>query len=510
MRILATIAALLLSAAIQAQIVNVCDRSPGVREAIFDEAGTDDCEAVDSKRVKRLSFVSDSRAFTSSREGDFKGLGSLEELHIIRCGLTWLPEGWFDDLTSLRTLNLRWNRLTELPAGVFDELDNLQRLYLHENWLSALPAGVFDELDNLHGLWLYKNRLTSLPAGVFDGLDSLEGLYLNENRLTSLPAGVFDELDNLQHLYLNENWLSALPAGVFDELDNLQRLYLHGNHLVGLTRDDRVFAGFSSDVDIRLHDQTNPPDQTVNPPPPPTPATRTNAAAPLMLSASTSGRQGFVRIVNEGGESGIVRVFAVDDGGNAHDPIELTLGAKQTVHFNADDLENGNANKGIEGVGTPVEGDWRLDVATTLPVRVLSFVRHADGFLTAMHDVLPRTDDGRLAAHIFNPGRNLNQASRLRLANTGADDADVSIEGVDDGGNTAGPVTLTLEAGESRTFSAVELESGARGLSGTLGAGAGKWRLFIEAGSSVVGMSLLESANGNLTNISTSGVAAGD
>ena len=183
--------------------------------------------------------------------------------------------------------------------------------------------------------------------------------------------------------------------------------------------------------------------------------------------------------------------------------------ARQVVHFNADDLENGNTRKGIEdGVGTPVLGDWRLDVETTLPVRVLSFVRHADGFLTAMHDVLPRTDDGRLAAHTFNPGRNLNQAGSLRLVNTGGHDERVSIEGVDDGGSTAGPVTLTLAGGKSRTLSAVDLESGARGLSGTLGEGAGKWRLFIDAGSSVVGMSLLESANGNLTNISTSGVAA--
>ncbi len=227
-----------------------------------------------------------------------------------------------------------------------------------------------------------------------------------------------------------------------------------------------------------------------------------------MLSAADSTRQGFVRIINESQESGSVHVFAFDDSGQAHDPIEIPLGAGQVVHFNSNDLAYGNADKGIEGgLCSPVRGDWRLDIETDLTVRVLAFVRHGNGFLTAMHDVLPR-DDKRLVARTFNPGSNMNQESRLRLVNTGANDESVSIEGVDDQGIDAGPVTLTLSAGESRTLSAFDLENGAQGLTGTLGDGTGKWRLFVDAGNSVVGMSLLESTNGGqLTNISTAGVA---
>ena len=214
-----------------------------------------------------------------------------------------------------------------------------------------------------------------------------------------------------------------------------------------------------------------------------------------------------MRIVNESGESGSVRVFAFDDAGHAPEPIDIELGARQAFHFNSNDLEDGNPNKGIEsGVGGAVQGDWRLDVETTLPVRVLAFVRTSDGFLTAMHDVLPRNDDWRLVAPTFNPGSNMNQESKLRLVNTGENDADVSIEGFDDQGNNAGPVTLTLAGGESRTLSAFDLENGAHGLAGTLGDGVGKWRLFIDAGRSIVAMSLLESASGHLTNISTMGV----
>ena len=126
-----------------------------------------------------------------------------------------------------------------------------------------------------------------------------------------------------------------------------------------------------------------------------------------------------------------------------------------------------------------------------------------------MHDVLPR-DDGRLVAMTFNPGSNTNQESKLRLVNTGENAETVSIAGVDDRGVIAGPVTLTLAAGQSRTLSASEFENGARGLTGALGDGRGKWRLFVTAGDSVVAMSLLDAVTGHLTNISTMGVALRD
>ena len=441
---------------------------------------------------------------TALPEGVFDGLTRLKHLDLSSNRLTALPDGAFDGLTSLESLWLGGNLLTALPEGVFDGLTSLEHLYLYSNRLTALPEGVFDGLTSLERLHLYVNLLTALPEGVFDGLTRLEQLRLDSNRLTALPEGVFDGLTRLEQLNLSNNRLTALPEGVFDDLRRLESLDLGYNHLVGLTRDDPLFAGLSIHVQIWLRGQTEPPD-TLEPPSP----TRLAAAVPLMLSSADSTRQGFVRVVNESGESGAFRVFAFDDGGHAPDPIEIRLGAAQVVHFNSDDLEYGNAGKGLEtGIGGPVQGDWRLDVETDLAVRVLAFVRHGDGFLTAMHDVLPRDADGRLVAHTFNPGSNTNQESSLRLVNTGANDERVSIEGVDDQGGNAGPVTLTLPAGESRTLSAFDLENGAPGFAGTLGDGEGKWHLLITAGRSVVGMSLLESEGGQLTNISTAGVAS--
>ena len=228
-------------------------------------------------------------------------------------------------------------------------------------------------------------------------------------------------------------------------------------------------------------------------------------SVPLML-APDSERQGFVRIINETDQAGSVRITAVDDGGNAASPIEIELEAGASVHFNSDDLADGNSAKGIDSIGRPQQGHWRLRVEAAEGVQVMAFVRTRAGFLTAMHDVLPRNDQGRILARMLNPGSNRNQESSLRLVNTGTNSERVSIRGTDDRSRSAGPVTLTLAAGQARTITAFDLENGAQGLTGSLGDGGGKWRLTIEAGQAVMGMGLLETPAGPITNISTIGL----
>ena len=380
-------------------------------------------------------------------------------------------------------------------------LCQVTRLDLQERNLTTVTRRDFIALWNLRTLDLSQNYLTSLPAGLLDDQGRLTTLNLNDNHLTALPDGLFDGLDELQNLNLSRNQLTGLPEGAFDFTTSLSLLRLNGNHLMGFSELDLVFDNLPSDRRVYLSGQT---------PAPELPAL--DVAVPLMVSSANSMRQGFVRIINETGVSGSVRIRAVDDGGNAARPIEIPLRANRVTHLNAGDIENGNSNKGIpRGIGTPLQGDWRLGVETDLVgVRVLSYIRTNDGFLTAMHDTLPRDAEGRLVARTFNPASNRTQASRLRLVNVGGSAEAVAIEGEADTGHRAGPVRLTLPAGESRTLSAFDLENGAQGLTGTLGDAPGKWRLFISAGTSVLGMNLLESPAGHLTNVSTEGVAGDD
>ena len=232
------------------------------------------------------------------------------------------------------------------------------------------------------------------------------------------------------------------------------------------------------------------------------------------MSASNPTQQGFVRIINRSGESGTVRIHAVDDSGRRAGPVTLSMNAKATTHFNSGDLENGNRDKGLSGRTGGGAGDWRLQLETDLDIEALAYIRTTDGFLTSMHDSVhgERSESGFLhLVPIFNPGSNRNQVSSLRLINPNDGAVEVAIAGVDDRGATApsGEVNLTLASGEARTIRAQEMEAGGAGFSGRFGDGAGKWWLLVAADQPIQVMSLLESPTGNLTNLSTYGADQG-
>ena len=231
---------------------------------------------------------------------------------------------------------------------------------------------------------------------------------------------------------------------------------------------------------------------------------RTHRIALFPAADDAAGRQGFARVVNRSGESGEVRIEAWDDAGVMRGPVTLRLAGNEAVHFNSADLEGGNEAKGLTGATGAGTGQWRLALRSTLELEVLSYIRTGDGFLTSMHDVAPEGAQGHRVV-IFNPGRNVNQASRLRVVNAGEEEAEVRIEGVDDAGESPGTaVTFTLGAGAARTLGARELERGsARGLSGALGRGSGKWRLVVSSAQPLRVLSLLSSPTGHLTNLSS-------
>ena len=226
---------------------------------------------------------------------------------------------------------------------------------------------------------------------------------------------------------------------------------------------------------------------------------------PLVMSNGDPALAGFVRIINHSDRMGTVRIQAIDDSGARPAPITLSLNAKQTVHFNSMDLEEGNTSKGLSSDVGDGDGDWRLELDTELDIEPLAYVRTEDGFVTAMHDLVVESGSMQYRVPFFNPGGNMSQRSRLRLINPGETAAEVTIDGLDDqGGEPDAKVTLTLDAGAARTIYAQELESGGNGLSGGFGEGSGKWQLIVSADQPIQVMNLLVSPSMHLTNLSTS------
>ena len=404
------------------------------------------------------------------------------------------------DVARVRELRAASSEIADLTG--LEHAINLASLDLTDNSVSGLAA--LSNLDGLRILRLGGNGLDDISA--LSRLTSLEELWLNDNRVSDLRP--LTGLTSLAWLEVARNEVRDLPA--LSGMTALNRLRLDGNRVADVSALARSGLGRGSVVGLRGNPlSTASIEQHL-------PTLRAAGVAvlagrpvPLFPSASDEERQGFVRVTNRSDEAGEVLIHAVDDAGTRFDPVRLSIGAGESAHFNSDDLEQGNAAKGLSGgVGAPTRGHWRLALLSTLDIEVLAYLRTPDGFLTSVHDMLRRDDGtGTLAAPIFNPGSNARQRSSLRLMNPGGVEEPVSVLGVDDGGSDGRrAVELAVPAGGATTMTSVALEAGLGNIAG-LDDGTGKWRLVVNARWPVEAASLLTSPTGHVTNLSAHAAA---
>ncbi|MDE0002326.1 MAG: hypothetical protein OXQ29_06495 [Rhodospirillaceae bacterium] len=70
-----------------------------------------------------------------------------------------------------------------------------------------------------------------------------------------------------------------------------------------------------------------------------------------------------------------VEIHATDDSGWAPPSLMLDIAAKETVHLNSRDIEEGNASKGLTGAaGSPTKGHWRLRFVTGLDMSISNHI----------------------------------------------------------------------------------------------------------------------------------------
>ena len=374
-------------------------------------------------------------------------------------------------LTALRTLDLSGNAVEDIEA--LAGLTGLTVLDLADNTVADIEA-----LAGLTGLaWLNLSGNAVEDIEVLAGLTALGTLFLSGNAVEDIEA--LAGLTGLTVLDLADN--AVVDIEPLAALASPLELNLKGNPLTAASIATHL-QGFR-EAGATVHWNWEHEGRQV---------------AWFVPSAADTVRQGFVRVINRSVDGGEASIVAIDDLGQRYGPITLTLDGNETVHFNSGDLEAGIPGKGLSAGTGPGDGDWRLQFDSELDLDVLSYMRTADGFLTALHDVATVEGAGHLVA-TFNPGSNLEQVSSLRISNPGSQDAEVTITGDDDDGVWS-VVRVDVAAGESVSVTASELESGV-GVNAALHDGAGKWRLRLDSTQPVVAMSLLSSPTGHLTNL---------
>ena len=400
---------------------------------------------------------------------------------------------------GLRGLFLDRNRITDIAA--LSELGSLRVLTLAHNMVEDLAP--LAAMESLSYLALDGNSLRDLPPlppylrhlylsdNSISDIASLAELYLFEldvsgNAITSLAPLAGHR--GLRYLHVSDNQVADISPLNFEPL---RELHFRNNAVRDLS--PLLDAEALLMVDARRNPLADDALAVLDTLRERRVTVLAGETAPYFPAAGGS-RQGFARVVNRSDEDGHVFIEAVDDAGVRARRVRLDVGARRAVHFNSEDLEFGNAAKGLSGgVGAPTAGDWRLSVVSALDVEVLSYIRTEDGFVTAMHDVAADA-----MVPFFNPGSNESQRSILRVVNTEAEPAMWTTGGYDDRGYwhpMAGALLVRPQRALTLTAQALENTHG-------LGDGQGKWRLRAR-GFPWFAMSLLESPTGHLVNLST-------
>ena len=214
-----------------------------------------------------------------------------------------------------------------------------------------------------------------------------------------------------------------------------------------------------------------------------------------MLPADST-QQGFIRLSNPNDTAVTITLNGLDDAGTSAS-LTIDLGAQESINFNSDDLETGNANKGLSGSFGDGSGNWRLTFSAPETIYVQGLFRTTLGFVNLVQDNVNTATTTSHSIAFFNPASNANQVSFLRLINPGNSSNTFTISGIDDNG-AAGTsnYSVTLGALQAMSVTSTDLENGG------LGDGSGKWRLTVNSSADSYVQSMLMAPDDYLSNLS--------
>ena len=205
-------------------VASVCQRTPIIVEELENLTGKK-CNEITKNDL--LEYVDDflelqKRSITKLKEGDFSGLGNLEEINLSDNQLKSLPKGIFKGLESLRKIDLRNNKISNVPTHFFENRKKLGSINLEGNLITQISAGAFKDNVDLDTLVLSSNLLKQLDKKVLQGLGNLELLELDWNTsLVLTDQEFFAPLKSILRISLVGNPLRNLPKTIFNDLKTL-------------------------------------------------------------------------------------------------------------------------------------------------------------------------------------------------------------------------------------------------------------------------------------------------
>ena len=496
-------------------------------------AGLPDLETLDLSfnRIARLTSLSGSRALRTlniarNEVTDLSGLEALDQLGSLTITGNrvhdLMPLAGLDHLSALYA---SYNAITDLSplAG----LSRLSMVYLSGNDIVDLSP--LAEVPNLGSLYANGNRIRDLSplAGlrrlfylnVSDNevvdLSPLRErspwqLYLDRNRVEDIEP--LTGVDGLRVLSIDDNrladlspvadmpWLSHISADG-NAITDLSGVSINGN----LGEHGERIEGFASLA-------RNPLDEAALDVHVPALEAEGNWVTMRVdharLLAPTSARLGFVRVVNDAHDANRVRVSGFDDNGRWGGMLVLAVPGDGAEQFTSTDYYNGNPSKGMPRTlfYYSAAGDLGLELqSSSKAVKVLSYVRGANGHLAALGGLVPpedSTDGHEFRVRTFVPAGNGAGIGLLHITNANRLPADVEVARQDDSGETLETtVRLRLDGFETRTLTAADLEAG-DGAHGVSGDGEEMWRVRVTSNRLLRVRNLLESADfGRLTNL---------
>ena len=214
-----------------------------------------------------------------------------------------------------------------------------------------------------------------------------------------------------------------------------------------------------------------------------------------------------LRLINTNVAPVSIQITGTDDAGVASTgTVTLTVAGLASADLTSVDLESGNAGKGLSGSLGNGTGKWQLLVSATGRLTVQSLLYDPLGKLTNLSTLpdLTQAVAGQRVLWFVPPASNTQQQGFVRLINRDNRASTVSLRGIDDAGVLSpGTASFTLAAKASAQFNSQDLELGnvGKGLSGSLGDGAGNWRLLVTTDLNVLPMGLIRTPDGFLTTV---------